>query len=321
MPHPIRGYTLAQMLRPGWSEYGSWRVQGSHAGFDYYCPAGTPIYATDIGTVIGKGGPTGPAGWQITIQYAGYTTRNVHMNAPSRLPLNSRVNSSTVVGYVGSSGNAGNIIWNGKRHLHHEVYVNKNVVNPIIFYGPIPDSEFAGGDTTPIVPEIPYEEQRDRMYTVINATTGGVYSTAAGFIKHHPDEAEAVVARNVTSATDSYISLNQADFNRWLVTCGVAPTIVAGNRFVFNPESGVHENGGTWSWGRATYAEVLKRPTTIPAPVTAQQIAVAVVAALPPLQGGVGPTVQQIALAVESQLADNFGNLPAAVNLDLKNRL
>lgn len=299
MPHPIRGFSLAEMLRPGWSEFGGWRAHGTHQGFDYYCPEGTPIYATGNGQITGKGGPTGDAGWQVTVQYDGYTTRNVHMRSSSPLAIGARVNSSSVIGYVGATGNATNIIWNGKRHLHHEVYVNGNTVDPLNFHGNLLG---AGGGTIPIEPTPTLPRKESRPMYLIRTTDGTVgLVTDSGYVALG-NPAHITLFERMFNAYPSFDTFNGTERNVILGYIRAASTV-----------------------NTSETARILEAIAAIPAgggtSPTAQEIADAVVAALPPSQGGTAPTAQAIALAVEQQLADNFALIPQAVNLDLKNRL
>lgn len=94
-----------------------------HSGIDIGAKRGTPIYATADGTVKFAGYQSG-YGYVVHISHGyGYTTVYAHM---SKLASRSgqSVKRGEVVGYVGSSGRSTG------PHLHYEVRVNGNTVDP-----------------------------------------------------------------------------------------------------------------------------------------------------------------------------------------------
>lgn len=152
MAFPIRD---AWSDRPGWSGFHTPRPgnsDGLHHGFDYYCPEGTPIYATGNGVVKSRGTGFGPNsfGNNTTIWYDGnpiVAATYAHMNALPLNPVGTRVTANTIIGHVGHTGNAADVIWNGLRHVHEEVIINGRYVDPIAHNGGISS---AGGTSTPI---------------------------------------------------------------------------------------------------------------------------------------------------------------------------
>jgi hypothetical protein len=150
---PIRA---AWKNRPGWSAFGRKGPKGnSHAGFDFYVPAGTPIYATGRGRVVGKGySPDRNLGFghNLTIELDdGRKTLDAHFGAASPLRIGDRVDENTVIGRVGNTGNAYNVFWSvgGQTlsHDHHQVWIGGRLVDPLTVYG---QSAPAGGKPTPI---------------------------------------------------------------------------------------------------------------------------------------------------------------------------
>lgn len=139
MPHPLRSWHS----RPGWSEFGAPRPNGSwktHRGFDYYAPEGTPIYGTAEGgkVVAVRNNPDRDGGFGHSIRIAypgGVETLDAHMLARSPLNVGDPVGVRTIVGYVGATGNAHDIIWRGMRNDHHEVTVGGSRVDPIAYHG------------------------------------------------------------------------------------------------------------------------------------------------------------------------------------------
>lgn len=106
--HPIMGYTRM------------------HTGVDWAAPRGTPIVAAGNGTVIKAARESG-YGNRVEIQHAnGYITTYNHMSGFARgIREGVRVRQGQVVGFLGSTG-----LSTGP-HLHYEVIVNGNFVDPL----------------------------------------------------------------------------------------------------------------------------------------------------------------------------------------------
>lgn len=105
--HPIMGYNRM------------------HKGVDFGAPYGAPIYAAGAGTIEEIGMQRG-YGRYIRIRHdAKYSTAYAHMSRFARLVKGSRVAQGDIIGYVGSSGDSTG------PHLHYEVLVNSDQVNPM----------------------------------------------------------------------------------------------------------------------------------------------------------------------------------------------
>jgi murein DD-endopeptidase MepM/ murein hydrolase activator NlpD len=106
--HPILGY--ARM----------------HTGVDWAGPTGTPILSAGNGTVIKAEWDSG-YGRRVEIQHAnGYVTTYSHLSGFARgVSPGQRIRQGQVIGYLGSSG-----LSTGP-HLHYEVILNENYVNPM----------------------------------------------------------------------------------------------------------------------------------------------------------------------------------------------
>jgi murein DD-endopeptidase MepM/ murein hydrolase activator NlpD len=105
--HPVLGYTR------------------QHRAIDFAAPAGTPIKAPSDGQVV-RAGWNGAYGNYIRIDHGGgYQTAYGHL---SRIAANAgeaaRVRGGQVIGYVGSTGRSTGA------HLHYELWVNGQLVNP-----------------------------------------------------------------------------------------------------------------------------------------------------------------------------------------------
>jgi murein DD-endopeptidase MepM/ murein hydrolase activator NlpD len=105
--HPILGYTR------------------QHAGTDFAAPHGTGIRAASDGVVEFAGVQRG-YGNVVIIKHQGvYSTLYAHMSAFARgMSRGMKVNQGDVVGYVGATG------WATGPHLHYEIHVNGEPVNP-----------------------------------------------------------------------------------------------------------------------------------------------------------------------------------------------
>ena len=98
-----------------------------HEGMDFSAATGTEVYATGDGTVVEAGWQTG-FGNTIVIDHGfGYQTRYAHLNA-FRTRVGKKVMRGEVIGEVGSTGKSTG------PHLHYEVHVKGQVVNPVNYY-------------------------------------------------------------------------------------------------------------------------------------------------------------------------------------------
>ena len=166
MAAPIRAsYTV-----PAGAQFGAPRAGGRHhQGTDYHCPIGTPIYATGNGRIAANIGETGVGigfGNYVSISYPGNrVTLDGHMRERSPLAVGTLVNSGTIVGYVGITGNAIYADPPGS-HDHHQVWLNGALTNPAAYYG----TTTAGNGGTPIIPTRPEEDDMPKNYRNANGT-------------------------------------------------------------------------------------------------------------------------------------------------------
>ncbi|MGJ8623793.1 MAG: DUF5930 domain-containing protein [Yoonia sp.] len=97
-----------------------------HAGTDFAGPIGTPIYATADGVITHAGWSSG-YGRLIKIRHDfGIETRYAHLNSMD-VRVGQRVSRGDRIGAMGNSGRSTG------PHLHYEVRVNGNPVNPMIY--------------------------------------------------------------------------------------------------------------------------------------------------------------------------------------------
>jgi len=97
-----------------------------HTGVDWAAPIGTPILAAGAGVLIKAGWDSG-YGRRVEIQHAnGYVTTYNHMSGFGRgIVEGARVTQGQVVGFLGQTGLATG------PHLHYEVIINGNFVDPM----------------------------------------------------------------------------------------------------------------------------------------------------------------------------------------------
>jgi len=99
-----------------------------HAGIDLTCPRGTNIFATADGVVREAGYTSGGYGNKILVDHGyGYKTLYGHCEKVLVKP-GDIVKRGDIIGLVGSTG------LSTCPHLHYEVHVNGNAVNPINYY-------------------------------------------------------------------------------------------------------------------------------------------------------------------------------------------
>lgn len=128
----ISGDSYKKPLRNSYyisSPYG-WRVspfdsskRSYHNGIDLACPKGTPIYATNAGTVITAGYSNVYGNYVIIKHTSGYKTLYGHMTVID-VRNGQYVDQGTIIGKVGSTGQSTG------PHLHFTIYKNEKAINP-----------------------------------------------------------------------------------------------------------------------------------------------------------------------------------------------
>ena len=98
-----------------------------HAGMDFSANPGTDVYATGDGVVVKMGWQTGYGNTIIIDHGFGYQTWDAHLR-DFRTKPGKRVVRGEVIGGVGSTGKSTG------PHLHYEVHVKGQVVNPVNYY-------------------------------------------------------------------------------------------------------------------------------------------------------------------------------------------
>jgi hypothetical protein len=123
---PVRGEDVRLTSGFGFRRHPLLGETKMHTGIDWSAPTGTPILAAGSGT-IEESGRKGYNGNYIRIRHAnGYQTAYSHMSrfAPGAAP-GVKVRQGQVIGYIGSTG------LSSGPHLHFEILVNNQFVNPL----------------------------------------------------------------------------------------------------------------------------------------------------------------------------------------------
>lgn len=102
----------------------------NHKGLDIPGPVGTPIFATADGT-IGRAEWVGGYGKFVEINHGNAVqTRYGHLSAMNVTP-GQRIRKGEILGYMGSTGRSTG------SHLHYEVRIAGEAINPIAFLSPL----------------------------------------------------------------------------------------------------------------------------------------------------------------------------------------
>ena len=112
----------------GWRIHPIWGDKRFHTGVDLAANQGAPIYAIASGTVT-TAAYSDAYGYYVSLSHGGgYGSMYAHMTNYT-VSAGQYVSQGEVIGYVGSTG------WSTGPHLHFEVYVNGNTVNPMEYVG------------------------------------------------------------------------------------------------------------------------------------------------------------------------------------------
>jgi murein DD-endopeptidase MepM/ murein hydrolase activator NlpD len=138
MRQPVRGEGMRFTSGFGMRRHPTLGYVRMHAGVDWAGPIGTPIMAAGAGT-IEEAGRKGEYGNYIRIRHAnGYKTTYAHMlRLASGVSEGVRVSHGQIIGYLGNTG-----VSSGP-HLHFEVLVNNQHVDPMSIQVP-KDRKLAG---------------------------------------------------------------------------------------------------------------------------------------------------------------------------------
>ncbi|MFY7810896.1 MAG: M23 family metallopeptidase [Flavobacterium sp.] len=135
---PVKNENLTRMASGfGYRNDPFTKARKMHNGMDFTSPTGTPVYATGDGVVKQADNNMSGYGNLIIINHGfGYETYYAHLSRYNT-GAGKKVKRGDVIGYVGSTGRS------QAPHLHYEVRVNNEPVNPMNFYyGSISSAEY-----------------------------------------------------------------------------------------------------------------------------------------------------------------------------------
>ena len=126
MRKPVRSLNLRLTSGFGFRYHPLHHTRRMHTGVDWAAPRGTPILAAGKG-IIEKAGRRGWYGKYVRIRHSnGYQTAYAHMSGYGPgIRAGAKVRQGQIIGYIGSTG------LSSGPHLHYEVLVNKQRVNPL----------------------------------------------------------------------------------------------------------------------------------------------------------------------------------------------
>ncbi len=113
------------------------KARKMHYGMDFSAEIGTPVYATGDGKILRADNSSSGFGNHIRIDHGfGYITIYAHLSEYN-VRVGQRVKRGEVIGYVGNTGRSRG------PHLHYEVWLNNDKLNPVNFYyGDLTPEEF-----------------------------------------------------------------------------------------------------------------------------------------------------------------------------------
>ncbi|MCL1847469.1 MAG: peptidoglycan DD-metalloendopeptidase family protein [Coriobacteriia bacterium] len=118
--HPCPGAMISSSF--GWRSFDN----AFHKGIDLAAPTGTPILATQGGTVIISGYGGGAGNWVVIAHGNGIVTMYMHASA-IYVSVGESVYAGEVIAAVGSTGNSTG------PHLHFQIEINGSAVDPYPF--------------------------------------------------------------------------------------------------------------------------------------------------------------------------------------------
>lgn len=105
-----------------------YKITKFHAGMDFTAPAGTDVYATGDGTIsVVQSSQRGLGKYIIVDHGFGYTSIYAHLSE-FNVKRGQKVRRGDIIGYVGNTGTS------VANHLHYEIKINGNNVDPVNYY-------------------------------------------------------------------------------------------------------------------------------------------------------------------------------------------
>ncbi len=112
----------------GWRIHPIYKIRKFHYGMDFTAPTGTEIYATGDGVIEEMDNSRRGFGNSLIINHGyGYKTLYGHMSGYN-VKVGQKVKRGDVIGFVGNTG------LSTAPHLHYEVWLNGEKVNPVNYF-------------------------------------------------------------------------------------------------------------------------------------------------------------------------------------------
>lgn len=112
----------------GWRIHPVYKIKKFHTGMDFSAPTGTDIYATGDGVVKAVTTSFSGYGKHIIIDHGfGYESLYAHMSE-FKVKVGQKVKRGDIIGLVGNTGTS------TAPHIHYEVHLKKERVNPQLYY-------------------------------------------------------------------------------------------------------------------------------------------------------------------------------------------
>jgi hypothetical protein len=112
----------------GWRIHPIYKISKFHYGMDFTAPLGTEVYATGDGTIAGMLSSQRGLGKHIVIDHGfGYTSTYAHLSN-FNVRVGQKVQRGDIIGYVGNTGTS------VANHLHYEIKLNGQNVDPVNYY-------------------------------------------------------------------------------------------------------------------------------------------------------------------------------------------
>jgi murein DD-endopeptidase MepM/ murein hydrolase activator NlpD len=112
----------------GWRIHPIYKISKFHYGMDFTAPLGTDVFATGNGTVVGMVSSQRGFGKHIIIDHGfGYSSVYAHLSN-FNVRVGQKVKRGDIIGYVGNTGTS------VANHLHYEIKLNGQNVDPVNYF-------------------------------------------------------------------------------------------------------------------------------------------------------------------------------------------
>ncbi|RZU63523.1 M23 family metallopeptidase [Zhihengliuella halotolerans] len=148
LAHPVANFRLTS--RFGWRQNPTGPGSHIHIGQDYAVPCGTPVRASEAGTVT-QSAWAGHSGYRVRIDHGSGTETAYSHNSRLVAKVGDKVRQGDLIALAGTTGNSTGC------HVHFEVYRNGKWTDPAYYVPRVP------GQPIPLSPE-----ERERLRNSIN---------------------------------------------------------------------------------------------------------------------------------------------------------